>query len=56
MLSGLVGSEMCIRDMNQTEPLLGYYSEKKLLDSIKGDQNLEDVNTGILNVLAEKVI
>lgn len=41
---------------NQTEPLLGYYSEKKLLDSIKGDQNLEDVNTGILNVLAEKVI
>ena len=41
---------------NQTEPLLGYYNEKKLLDSINGDQEMEDVNSNILNVLTEKVI
>ena len=41
---------------DQTEPLLGYYNEKKLLDSINGDQKMEDVNSNILNVLTEKVI
>ena len=41
---------------NQTEPLLGYYNKKKLLDSINGDQKMEDVNSSILNVLTEKVI
>ena len=41
---------------DQTEPLLGYYNEKKLLDSINGDQEMEDVNSNILNVLTEKVI
>ena len=41
---------------DQTEPLLGYYNEKKLLDSINGDQKMEDVNNSILNVLTEKVI
>ena len=41
---------------DQTEPLLGYYNEKKLLDSINGDQEVEDVNSNILNVLTEKVI
>ena len=41
---------------DQTEPLLGYYNEKKLLDSINGDQKMEDVNSSILNVLTEKVI
>ena len=40
----------------QTEPLLDFYSEKKLLESIKGDQNLKIVNSNILNVLKEKVI
>ena len=41
---------------DQTEPLLGYYNEKKLLDSINGDQKIEDVNSSILNVITEKVI
>ena len=41
---------------DQTEPLLGYYNEKKLLDSINGDQKMEDVNSSILNVITEKVI
>ena len=41
---------------DQTEPLLGYYNKKKLLDSINGDQEMEDVNSNILNVLTEKVI
>ena len=40
----------------QTEPLLGFYSEKKLLETINGDQALEGVNNNILNVLREKVI
>ncbi len=40
----------------QTEPLLGFYSEKKLLESVNGDQGLEEVNNNILNVLKEKVI
>ena len=40
----------------QTEPLLDFYSEKKLLESINGDQNLKNVNGNILNVLKEKVI
>ena len=40
----------------QTEPLLDFYSEKKLLESINGDQNLKNVNGNILNVLMEKVI
>ena len=41
---------------DQTEPLLGYYNEKKLLDSINGDQKMGDVNSSILNVITEKVI
>ena len=41
---------------DQTEPLLGYYNEKELLDSINGDQEMQDVNSSILNVLTEKVI
>ena len=41
---------------DQTEPLLGYYNEKKLLDSINGDQEMQDVNGSILNVLTEKVL
>ena len=41
---------------DQTEPLLGYYNEKKLLDSINGDQKMEDVNSSILNVITEMVI
>ena len=41
---------------DQTEPLLGYYNEKELLDSINGDQKVQDVNSSILNVLTEKVI
>jgi adenylate kinase len=41
---------------DQTEPLLGYYNEKELLDSINGDQKMQDVNSSILNVLTEKVI
>ena len=41
---------------DQTEPLLGYYNEKKLLDSINGVQKMEDVNSSILNVITEKVI
>lgn len=40
----------------QTEPLLGFYSKKKLLESVNGDQVLEEVNNNILNVLKEKVI
>ena len=41
---------------DQTEPLLDYYNEKELLDSINGDQKMQDVNSSILNVLTEKVI
>ena len=41
---------------DQTEPLLGYYNEKELLDSINGDQEMQDVNSSILNVLTEKVL
>ena len=40
----------------QTEPLLGFYGEKKLLESVNGDQGLGEVNDNILNVLKEKVI
>ena len=40
----------------QTEPLLNYYDEKNLLESVNGDQDLEEVNNNILNVLKEKVI
>ena len=40
----------------QTEPLLDFYGEKKLLEKINGDQDLEGVNNNILNVLREKVI
>ena len=40
----------------QTEPLLGFYSEKKLLESVNGDQGLDEVNNNILNVLKEKVM
>ena len=52
--------ELIINRLNvyrkQTEPLLGFYSEKKLLETINGDQALEGVNNNILNVLREKVI
>ena len=52
--------ELIINRLNvyrkQTEPLLGFYSEKKLLETINGDQDLEGVNNNILNVLREKVI
>ena len=52
--------ELIINRLNvyrkQTEPLLDFYSEKKLLDTINGDQHLEGVNNNILNVLREKVI
>ena len=40
----------------QTEPLLGFYGEKKLLESVNGDQGLGEVNDNILNVLKEKVV
>ena len=52
--------ELIINRLNvyrkQTEPLLDFYSEKKLLEAINGDQDLEGVNNNILNVLREKVI
>ena len=41
---------------NQTEPLLEFYDERKLLNSINGDQELDDVNNNIMNVLRAKVI
>ena len=41
---------------NQTEPLLVFYDERKLLNSINGDQELDDVNNNIMNVLRAKVI
>tara|TARA_S200000501_G_C20559199_1_gene627998 strand:- start:85 stop:669 length:585 start_codon:yes stop_codon:yes gene_type:complete len=41
---------------NQTEPLLSFYDEKKLLEPVNGDQQLEDVNNNILNVLKEMAI
>ena len=41
---------------NQTEPLLMFYDERKLLNSINGDQELDDVNNNIMNVLRAKVI
>ena len=41
---------------NQTEPLLVFYDERKLLNSINGDQELDDVNNNIMNVLKAKVI
>ena len=40
----------------QTEPLLDFYNEKKLLEEINGDQNSEIVNNDILNILKEKVV
>ena len=41
---------------DHSEPVLGYYNEKILLESIIGDQKMEDVNSSILNVITEKVI
>ena len=40
---------------NQTEPLLKFYSDRSLLDSINGDQAEEDVSKAIINVLKAEV-
>tara|TARA_S200000501_G_scaffold273921_1_gene257551 strand:- start:898 stop:1482 length:585 start_codon:yes stop_codon:yes gene_type:complete len=40
----------------QTEPLLGFYKNKNLLQSVNGDQNLEKVNNNILDFLKQEVI
>tara|TARA_B100000900_G_C20468642_1_gene670365 strand:- start:102 stop:686 length:585 start_codon:yes stop_codon:yes gene_type:complete len=41
---------------NQTEPLLEFYNQRKLLNSINGDQELENVNSTIISALKAKVI
>ena len=40
---------------NQTEPLLEFYNDRSLLDSIDGDQSEEDVSNSIINVLKAEV-
>ena len=40
---------------NQTEPLLEFYNDRSLLDSIDGDQSEEDVSNSIINVLRAEV-
>ena len=40
---------------NQTEPLLKFYNDRSLLDSINGDQAEEDVSKAIINVLKAEV-
>ena len=41
---------------NQTEPLLKFYKERSLLDTINGDQSETDVSSTIFNVLKAEVI
>jgi len=41
---------------NQTEPLLEFYKERSLLDTINGDQSETDVSSTIFNVLKAEVI
>ena len=41
---------------NQTEPLLEFYNERSLLDTINGDQSEIDVSSTIFNVLKAEVI
>ena len=40
---------------NQTEPLLEFYSERSLLETINGDQSDADVSSAIINVLKAEV-
>lgn len=40
---------------NQTEPLLEFYSERSLLETINGDQSETDVSSAINNVLKAEV-
>ena len=40
---------------NQTEPLLEFYSERSLLETINGDQSETDVSSAIINVLKAEV-
>ena len=40
---------------NQTEPLLEFYSERSLLETINGDQAETDVSSAIINVLKAEV-
>jgi len=40
---------------NQTEPLLEFYSERSLLETINGDQSEADVSSAIINVLKAEV-
>tara|TARA_B100000941_G_scaffold167402_1_gene119214 strand:- start:539 stop:1120 length:582 start_codon:yes stop_codon:yes gene_type:complete len=40
---------------NQTKPLLEFYSERSLLDTINGDQSETDVSSAIFNVLKAEV-
>ena len=40
---------------NQTEPLLEFYRERSLLETINGDQLEADVSSAIINVLKAKV-
>ena len=41
---------------NQTEPLLEFYNERSLLETINGDQSETDVSSMIFNVLKAEVI
>ena len=41
---------------NQTEPLLEFYNERSLLETINGDQSETDVSSTIFNVLKAEVI
>ena len=41
---------------NQTEPLLDFYNERSLLETINGDQSETDVSNMIFNVLKVEVI
>jgi len=41
---------------NQTEPLLEFYNQRSLLDTINGDQSETDVSSTIFNVLKAEVI
>jgi len=40
---------------NQTEPLLEFYNDRSLLDSINGDQSEADVSSSIINAIKAEV-
>ena len=44
---------MCIRDSEQTQPLIEYYTKKGILKSVDGTQDMEEVFLSIVKILGE---